>query len=265
MKRTTLFLYILTTLIFLHSCKKDEVSNLTPTTTGQIILDFDPRFGEFAFDFDVNYVLDNGEVVKFSEFKYFVSNIEFVKDEKVVYKVPQNESYFFINNKKLESRKVLLSNVPVDEYTEIRFIVGVDSLMNTKDMADRPSSLDVGGNAEGMYWSWNSGYIFLKVDGIHTPNEGDPIPLKYHIGGFGGYNTPSINNIKNVSISRANFAPIPVRSDKVSDVHIMVDLKKMFEQPTPFSVKEYPEVMLSEFSKTVANNYATMFRLDHVH
>lgn len=263
MKRTSLILYILAILFVFNSCKKDEETSAA--TTGQITLDFDPRFGENPFDFDVNYVLDNGEVVKFSEFKYFISNIEFVKDEKVVYKVPQNETYFFINNKKIDSRKLLISNVPVDEYTEIRFVVGVDSLMNTKDIEDRPSSLDVGGEAEGMYWSWNNGYIFLKVEGTHTPREGDPVALKYHIGGFGGYNTPTINNIKNVSISRANDAPIPVRSDKVSDVHILVDLKNMFEQPTSFSVKENHTVMLTEFSKTVAINYATMFRLDHVH
>lgn len=262
MKNNFLPIYIFVSFLLFISCKKDDVQ-LSPT--GQIILDFDPKFGDQAFDFDVDFTLNNGENIRFSEFKYFISNIEFVKDDVVTYRVPTDETYFLINNKKVDSRKLLLSDIPVDEYTEIRFIVGVDSLMNTKDISDRPSALDVAGTAEGMYWSWNSGYIFMIVEGSHQLADSSTQALKYHVGGFGGYNTPTINNIKPVSVNRANFAPIPVRNDKVSDVHIMVDLKKMFEQPTPFSVKEHHTVMLSEFSKTVANNYATMFRLDHVH
>lgn len=262
MKKISLFLYFLATLVIFNSCKKDE----TPQETlGQIFLEFEPRFGNQAFDFDFEYQLSNGEKVKFSDFKYFVSNIEFLKDDEVVYKVPTEESYFFIENKKVDSRKIKISNVPLDEYTSIRFIVGVDSLMSAKSPSEVPSALDPADQAEGMYWSWNNGYIFLKVEGTHQPENGDLIPLGYHIGGFGGYNTPTINNIKTVEIHRANYAPIPVRADKISDVHILVDLKKMFENPTPFSVKEHSQVMLTEFSKTIADNYSTMFQLDHVH
>jgi len=257
-------LFILAIITGFTSCKKDDVMP-SGTETGILTLDFDPRFGDQAFDFDVNFTLSNGEIVKFSTFKYFISNIELIKNGQVAYTVPKKESFFLIDNSKTASRTIQLSDIPVDNYTEIRFIVGIDSLTNTLPVEERTGTLDVGTTAAGMYWAWNSGYIFLKVEGTSETNPAEDKSFQYHIGGFGGYSTPTVNNIRTVSVYRTDYAPISIQANKTRDAHILVDLKKLFETPTPFSVAENSMVMLSPFSTTISGNYMNMFTLDHVH
>lgn len=75
------------------------------------------------------------------------------------------------------------------------FILGVDSLRSTKDLSERTGVLDPTAAGGDMYWSWNSGYNSLKMEGTSRslPMGGD---FMYHIGGFGGYSSATINNIK---------------------------------------------------------------------
>jgi hypothetical protein len=40
---------------------------------------------------------------------------------------------------------------------------------------------------------------------------------------------------------------------------------EMFTNPTTVSVAANPTVMVSPYSKTIADNYANMIKLDHIH
>jgi len=108
-----------------------------------------------------------------------------------------------------------------------------------------------------MYWSWNSGYIHLKFEGTFTaPNSSGDI--RYHVGGFGGYSSPTINAIRNIRLT-LNNAPMVITGNSQKSLAISADLKKMFTGAIPFSVAENSSVMFSPFCVTVADNYATMF------
>jgi hypothetical protein len=37
---------------------------------------------------------------------------------------------------------------------------------------------------KGMYWTWNSGYINSKFEGILTKTDATKIPFEYHLGGY---------------------------------------------------------------------------------
>ena len=62
-----------------------------------------------------------------------------------------------------------------------KLLLGVDS-MTQMDGA--------GGGAldptQGMYWTWQSGYIHLKLEGSMRRTDGTQMPFSYHIGGFEG-------------------------------------------------------------------------------
>jgi hypothetical protein len=118
----------------------------------------------------------------------------------------------------------------------------------------------------GMYWGWNSGYIFFKMEGASAAAPVDPSgqhKFRYHIGGFGGYSAATINNIKTITID-LNAGGIPkVRQGREANVHLMVDVLKLFNGTTNISIATNPTVMFSDFSVKVANNYASMFSHDH--
>ena len=71
-----------------------------------------------------------------------------------------------------ESQEVVLKNIPAGDYNQITFTIGVDSLRSTMDVSKRPGVLDPAQGHDGMYWTWNSGYIFFKMEGISPAAPG---------------------------------------------------------------------------------------------
>ncbi len=56
------------------------------------------------------------------------------------------------------------------------------------------------------------------------------------------------------------------RKDRNSEVHIMLDLLKVFNgRDFELSIAEYPEIMVRPESKFVANNIQEAFFYDHIH
>ena len=135
------------------------------------------------------------------------------------------------------------------------------------DLSKRTGVLDPAGDMEtSMYWGWNSGYIFFKMEGISAAapldNSGQH-KFRYHIGGFGGYSAPTINNIKTVTLDLTAGGVPKVRTGREANIHLMVDVAKVLDGNTPVSIAAHPSVMFSDFSVTIANNYSSMFRHDH--
>ncbi len=245
------------------SCESDDIN---PTETGSLILEFDTRAGDENFELNKDYENASGETFRLTKLNYYVSNIILTTTDGTDYVVPQDSSYFLIMEEVKESQKVRLNNIPVGNYNKVAFTIGVDSLRSTMDISKRHGVLNPAHGHDGMYWSWNSGYIFFKAEGISpaAPAELDH-KFTYHIGGFGGYDTPTLNNIRETTVSLGN-ARAEVRTEKVPQVHFHADVLQFFANPTSLSIAENPSVMtFSEFSLTISENYSHMFRFDHVH
>jgi hypothetical protein len=252
------------------SCKKDDKKDpVTPAAThGKLVLEFDNVVGEaqLALDSTGNtYTNASGEKFSVTQFNYYISNISLTKTDGSVYTVPQDSSYFLVMESRSETQEVLLPHVPVGDYNSVSFTIGVDSLRSTKGLTERTGVLAPDYLAgHGMYWSWNSGYIFLKLEGV---SASAPVSsgnfFYYHIGGFGGYSSTTINNIRNMKLTFPEAAT--VRGDIKPDVHMMVDVKKVFDGTSPLKISEDPEVMFSPRSVGISANYASMMKVHHVH
>ncbi len=200
-----------------------------------------------------------GEQLTVTELQYFISNIKLTAVNGKQFIVPQNNSYFLINEQDSASHFCAV-HVPAGEYKSISFMVGVDSLHNTMDIDKRTGVLDP--TTSDMYWQWNSGYICLKMEGICSAAPADPLGLhkyRYHIGGFGGYTSKTLNNIKTVTLVSNKL--ITVSAGRNSNVLVLADVLKVFNGSANISIAEHPAVMFNPYSVVIANNYATMFRL----
>lgn len=250
-------------LFVLISCKKESNPAYNSSTKAPITIEFDNVVGSSDMILDnQTYTNANNEQFSISMFKYFISNIVLTKTDGTKYTVPQDSSYFLID----ESNTASLSpriNVPEGEYAAVEFLLGVDSLRNTKDISQRTGVLDPTGEASGMYWSWNSGYIFFKMEGNSPVSTQVGNIFHYHIGLFGGYSTPTLNNLKKITINLSTRGVAKVKTGKVANVHLLVDALKMFNGPTNISIATHSVVMASPFSAQIANNYANMFEHDH--
>jgi hypothetical protein len=258
------------------SCSKNN-DNIEPDynedNLASLSVEFDNIVGERTLVLNNTaslYTNAAGEKFSLSKVQYFISNIKVSKADGTTYTVNQDSSYFLINGADKTTRFATVK-VPEGDYTKLTFTVGVDSLRSTMDISKRTGVLDPSGSMEdGMYWGWNAGYIFFKMEGnsdvISDDTNGDPTgkkQFKYHIGGFGGYSAPTINNIKTVTVDLTTAGIARVRSDRESNIHLFVDLLKVFNGTNSFKIAEHPNVMFSEFSTSVAGNLSGMFRHDH--
>ncbi len=213
-----------------------------------------------------NYKNSTGETYNIQLLQYFISNIIVTKADGTSYTVPQDSSYFLINEASLDSRFAHV-NVPEGDYTKITFTLGVDSLRSTMDVSKRTGVLNpAGGMESGMYWGWNSGYIFFKMEGVSPQAPLDPTganKYRFHIGGFGGYSAPTINNIKVITTDLTARGMAQVRKNRSANIHFFVDIDKVLSGLNPVSIAANPQVMFSEFSVKVANNFTAMFTHDH--
>lgn len=260
-------LTLLSAIVFI-SCKKEPAQpDYDTNKLAPLSVEFDNIVGGQKLVLNTtNYTNASGEVFNIQFLQYYISNISVTKANGTVYTVPQDSSYFLIKESDRNTRFAKV-NVPEGDYTQLTFTLGIDSLRSTMDISKRTGVLDPSGeHDEGMYWGWNSGYIFFKMEGSSPQAPVDPSgtnKFRYHIGGFGGYSAPTINNIKTISIDLTKRGIAQVRSSRKANIHLMVDIAKVFDGSTSVSIAKNAQVMFSEFSTTIANNYASMFAHDH--
>ncbi len=77
-----------------------------------------------------------------------------------------------------ETHTELTGRAPAGVYTGVRFTVGVPFALNHADAASAPAPL----NDSSLWWSWNGGYRFARIDGTTT---GVPMGFQVHIGSTG--------------------------------------------------------------------------------
>lgn len=242
-----IFVALFTVVLFISSCTDDE-----PTSdTGKVTLEFDHVFDGETFTLENDYTTANGGVITPSLFKYYVSNIVFSNDDgSTTYEVPN--SYYIVDASDEESLEIDIEAVPNGEYSKVTFMLGVDSTSNVSGAQE--GALDP---ANGMFWSWNTGYIFLKLEGTTA----DSTDVRYHIGGFRW----NANNIKMIEADVPTGSIINVNGTE-SKVHYMVDVAEFFKNPVDFDMESAPTVMMpNPTSVIIADNYEDMYMIDHVH
>lgn len=59
-----------------------------------------------------------------------------------------------------EMRDIVLGSAPAGAYTGVSFTIGVPFALNHRDLTQQPSPLSL----SRMFWAWNSGYKFMRID-----------------------------------------------------------------------------------------------------
>jgi len=254
---------ILAGCLLFASCTKDTTPDYNEDVKGRLTVEFDHIVG--GSDLQLNtgsYSNGSQESFQVTKLKYYVSNFVFTSEDGNVYTVPQDSSYFLVDESDPASCNIAF-DLPEGTYKKVSFMVGVDSLRNTMPIDQRTGALDPTGAGADMYWDWNSGYIFFKIEGTSPASTENNSVFQYHIGGFGGYETPTLNNIKTVTLDLSDRGMPEVKSGWSPNIHLMVDIMKVFDGVHTIKIADHATVMFGDFSSNVADNYATMFRHDH--
>ncbi len=260
-----LLLFAFCTTVF-TSCKNEQPEPAGDGDTNNLTLEFDNRVGAQKLVLGTTpYKNDFGEEFSVTTLNYFISNVSLKKTDGTVVKFP--DQYFLIRQVDSNTWEPELKNVPAGDYSEVSFMVGVDSLKSASPIAGRTGVLDTYAYGEdNMWWGWNSGYIFFKFEGTSpvVPANGAGLrPFQYHVGGYGGYTNRAPNNIRTVTLPLNGTAT--VRKSISPTIHFVVNLQKFFNSTTALKLQETKSVHDPSVAAPLANNYVKMFTVDHIH
>jgi hypothetical protein len=214
---------------------------------GTLNIDIKHVVGNQVLKFDsVTYQNELGQNFTVTKFKYYISNIKLVAADNKVYLNPE---VFFINEEDPLSKKIVLGNVPPGSYKSLQFIIGVDSARNCAGV--QPGALDP---VNAMYWAWNTGYVFLKLEGKSEKSVSPGNYFEYHIGGF---RSPH-NCIRHVDLDLHKDL-ILIEKDRSTGKELKCDISEILKTPNAIDFSKLSSVTDVNNASVIADNYSDMF------
>jgi len=138
----------------------------------------DSKLGKSAFIPGSTCAVD-GDTIQCSELRVYIGSFMLLHKGKIAANWPLD--YFLIDFSDPSTTVFQLPDLPDVEYDQVSFLIGVDSTLQV----DGPhgGALDP---AEGMYWTWQNGYIYAKVEGTAAQSTDIREEFAWHLGGYQG-------------------------------------------------------------------------------
>ncbi|RKR84142.1 hypothetical protein BDD43_4369 [Mucilaginibacter gracilis] len=194
----------------------------------------------------------NGDDFKITTFKYYISNVSLIAKNGDKVAIP--DSYFLINAADSTTLNQQITNIPEGKYTGITFTIGVDSARNFAGA--QTGVLDP---AKGMFWSWNSGYIFVKLEGESPKSTAKKNRLIFHIGGAKAPN----NTIR--TFTQKFPKTLKISEGKLPELELVANASALFQGKTTVDFAKLNFTMGGPNSVIVADNYADgLFKITKV-
>jgi uncharacterized repeat protein (TIGR04052 family) len=175
--------------------------------------------------------------IQVTDFRFFVSNLRLVRADGVEVAVTlaqdglwQNGGVALVDfedatgtcvNGTPETRSVIDGTAPAGDYTGVRFALGLPFEVNHKEVTLQQSPL----NLTRMFWSWNAGYKFMRLD---LRSTGQPKGWMIHLGSTGCQPGDSPSTPP-VSCKYANLATVDLPYVMGRD-EIRLDLKQLLAE-----------------------------------
>lgn len=194
-----------------------------------VSIDIQVNFGNQKINLNQWYESEK-DTFSFETVKFFISNLQFVNEDSLVYSC--SNSYYLIDLEDSNSLQVSASIPSNLNYSSIKFNLGIDSVTNTSGAMG--GVLDP---TNGMYWTWQSGYINFKLEGVSKKCTARKNYFQFHLGGYSFPNnalqsvelniSPKANNIVYLDIeSIMNRMDLTVKSSIMSPDGNAVELSK---------------------------------------
>lgn len=211
---------------------------------GRLILNVSHYVGKDLLKLDsATYKNKSGQNFTVTKFKYYIGAIVLKRANGSEFR---SENYFLVNEEDQASKQIVLENVPPGPYSSLRFIIGVDSIHNCSGA--QSGALDP---VNGMFWAWNSGYIFLKLEGFSPASLSPGHLFEYHIG---GYKQP-VNCIRAVTIA------LPDAFSGTGTISLKADVMTVLEGTVSLDFGKLSSVTDFHNASVVADNYKNMFSI----
>jgi uncharacterized repeat protein (TIGR04052 family) len=113
-----------------------------------------------------------------------------------------------------QDREEITGSAPDGDYTGLRFTVGVPQALDHGDATIAQSPL----NLSDMFWSWQDGYKFLRLDGRVQSRGGKTSSFVFHLGSAGCSMDKAATHCRSTNEARIDLAHFSPSSTVVVDL-----------------------------------------------
>jgi len=196
-----------------------------------------------------SYLNSIGEDFSVSAFKMYIGHISLVEDGSVT--VAENREAYYLLNAADPASLNIETGLNGRSFSHIGFQIGIDSVLNVSGA--QAGVLDP---ANGMFWTWNSGYIMVKLEGNSTYSTEINNSIVYHIGGFKSTES-SLRKVVAALPGQQNWM---LEKNSVTELEIEINLDKWFNSIHRLPIEANPAIMTpGAVSMQYADNYSTLF------
>lgn len=193
--------------------------------------------------FDETYTNAFGEPFVVSKFKYYISHITVTDINNRETALPND--YYLVNEEDSTSKVIQLpAAAPL---ASISFMIGVDSARNVAGV--QTGSLDP---VNAMFWTWNSGYVFAKLEGQSDASAAPAHSFSWHVGGF----RQKENACRKITL---------LLQKEINHRNVIVvnaDILKWFDAVHPLKIAGTPVChQPGALAMQIADNYSAMFSI----
>ncbi len=228
MRKQLLYLCLLSFSTLFAQTEKELQLSFSPTFEKQSILILEEQSSVYGAD-----------SIQITALKFFVSAIAFYQKDQVVFE--EENSYHLIDIEDMNSLNIPLVVPENLEFDAVHFNLGIDSLTSEAGVFD--GALDP---TNGMYWTWQSGYINFKLEGTSPICPVRKNAFQFHLG---GYRAP-YNLLQKIHLNCINPS---------DDIHINIAIDQFLDQ---IKLSDTYEIMSpNKEALTLAKQLPTIFSI----
>ena len=216
-------------LILLCSCTSEKNVNIN----------FKTYVNGEELEYGKKYASPNGDgTFTIYDFKLYISNLQFISNENPENNYIEKDSYHLLKFQTNNSYSLILNNISLEPYDKIKISIGIDEEANLS--IKNPGDLDP---TNQMAWNWTSGYKFLLLEGLYSPESSEnEIPIVFHIG---------------FSENKKDLEFDLISKD---EIQFVIEINELFKNPNNINFNELPRVLFNkEHSALIASNYLYSF------
>lgn len=241
----SIFPLLICLIVLLSGCSKESSQEGGVPLQATLLLKFDHQVDGQPLVLNTTYQNGFGEQFSVNRFKYYISNIALVSGS---IKTSFPDSYFLVDENDTASQTLRIPIAP-GNYDQLLFLMGVDSARNVSGA--QTGALDP---LNDMFWSWNTGYIMMKLEGSSPISTQPNNRIQYHIGGFSG----AYSALRRVETGF--FSPVTVKAGQTLTVTFTADLQKWFNGVHDLPIAAQTVAMTpGPLSASYADNGVSMF------
>ncbi len=165
----------------------------TVISTRNLVLNIQPTYGEVPLILDKTYHFNNSDEITIEVLQFYISNLALYQNEKLVW--TEANSFHLIDYQDSTSLKLHFDWNENLVFNTLKFNLGIDSTTSVAGVMS--ADLDP---TNGMYWTWQSGYINFKIEGKSNLCNTRNNRFQFHLG---GYQSP-FNALQTVTLNLNN-------------------------------------------------------------